>query len=181
MAAQTKTILVPRLDDHFEEQVVDIAILEVFQKLGYDHPTQEQAQAIRSFVLGSDVFVMLPTGSGKSLCYASLPYTFDSLRQSAGEKDAHHCIAVFVCLLSSIMQDQTQKFGERGLKVAFVGKEQKDQEVKNRVERGEYSLVFMSPEAMLTVLRWREMFHTDVYQDCMICLAVDEAHCIRTW
>ena len=78
------------------------------------------------------------------------------------------------------MQDQTQKFSERGLKVAFVGKEQKD-EVKNGVERGEYSLVFMSPEAMLTVLRWQEIFHTDVYQECMICLAVDEAHCIRTW
>ena len=65
--------------------------------------TQEQAQAVRTFVLGSDVFVMLPTGSGKSLCYASLPYIFDSLRQSAGEKDAHHCIAVVVCPLSSIM------------------------------------------------------------------------------
>ena len=79
MAAQTKIIFVPRLDHCIEEQVIDVAILEVFQKLGYDRPTQEQAQAIRSFVLGSDVFVMLPSGSGKSLCYASLPYSFDSL------------------------------------------------------------------------------------------------------
>ena len=56
MAAQTKRIFVPRLDHRFEEQVIDVAILEEFQKLGYDRPTQEQAQAIRSFVLGSDVF-----------------------------------------------------------------------------------------------------------------------------
>ena len=62
-----------------------------------------------------------------------------------------------------------------------MGKDQKNEEVKDRVERGEYSLVFMSPEAMLTVLRWSEMFHSDVYQECMICLAVDEAHCIRMW
>ena len=82
MAAQTRRVLVPRLNDRFEEPFIDVAILEGFQKLGYDCPTQEQAQAIRSFVLGSDVFVMLPTGSGKSLCYASLPYIFDSLRQS---------------------------------------------------------------------------------------------------
>ena len=101
MAAQTRRVLVPRLDDRFEEPFIDVAILEGFQKLGYDRPTQEQAQAVRSFVLGSDVFVMLPTGSGKSLCYASLPYIFDSLRRSAGEKDAHHCIAVVVCPLSS--------------------------------------------------------------------------------
>ena len=101
MAAQTRRVLVPRLDDRFEEPVIDVAILEGFQKLGYDRPTQEQAQAVRSFMLGSDVFMMLPTGSGKSLCYASLPYIFDSLWRSAGEKNAHHCIAVVVCPLSS--------------------------------------------------------------------------------
>ena len=92
MAAQTRRVLVPRLDDRFEEPVNDVAI----QKLGYDRPTQEQAQAVRSFVLGSNVFVMLPTGSGKSLCYASLPYIFDSLRRSAGKKDAHHSTALLL-------------------------------------------------------------------------------------
>ena len=81
MAAQTRRVLVPRLDDRFEEPFIDVAILEGFQKLGYDRPTLEQAQAVRSFILGSDVFVMLPTGSGKSLCYASLLYTFDGLQQ----------------------------------------------------------------------------------------------------
>ena len=80
MAAHTRRVLVTRLDDRFEEPVIDVAIIEGFQKLGYDRPTQEQAQAVRSFVLGSDVFVMLPNGSGKSLCYASLTYIFDSLR-----------------------------------------------------------------------------------------------------
>ena len=41
---------------------------------------------------------MLPTGSGKSLSgYASLPYVFDSLRRAAGEKEAHHSIAIVVC------------------------------------------------------------------------------------
>ena len=101
MAAQTRRILVPRLDDRFKGPVIDVAILEGFQKLGYDRPTQEQAQTVRSFMFGSDVFVMQPTGSGKSLCYASHPYIFDSLRRSAGEKDVHHCIAVVVCPLSS--------------------------------------------------------------------------------
>ena len=67
-----------------------LSILEAFQRLGYDRPTEDQALAVRNFVLGCDVFVMLPTGSGKSLCYASLPYIFDSLRRAAGEKDAHH-------------------------------------------------------------------------------------------
>ena len=33
------------------------------------------------FVSGSDVFVSLPTGSGKSLCYSALPWTIDSLKK----------------------------------------------------------------------------------------------------
>ena len=56
-------VLVPRLSHEFHEPVVELAILEAFQKLGYDHPSEDQALAIRNFVLGSDAFVMLPTGS----------------------------------------------------------------------------------------------------------------------
>ena len=95
--ATPKRVSVPRLHRDFEEPTVEVAILEAFQKLGYDRPTQDQVLAVRNFVLGYDVFVMLPTGSGKSLYYASLPYVFDSFRRAAGEKDAHHSIAIVVC------------------------------------------------------------------------------------
>ena len=101
MATQTRRVLVPRIDDRFEEHVIDVAILEGFQKLGYDCPTQEQAQAVRSFVLGRVVFVLLPTGSRKSLYYAYLLYIIDSLRRSAG-KVCHHCIAVVSALLAHV-------------------------------------------------------------------------------
>ena len=103
MAAQTRWVLVPRLDDCFEEPVTDVAILEAFQKLGYDRPTQEQAQAVRSFVLGSDVFVMPNwTGSGKSLCYASLLYIFWQFAVVCWREGCSplHCCC---CLLSSLM------------------------------------------------------------------------------
>ena len=85
MVAQIRKVLVPWLDKHFEDQVIDVAILETFWKLWYDHPTQDQAQTVRIFVLGSNVFVMLPTESGKSSCYSSLPNFFDILQQSAGQ------------------------------------------------------------------------------------------------
>lgn len=42
-------------------------------ELGYDRTTPEQGKAIREFLLGRDVFVSLPTGEGKSFCYACLP------------------------------------------------------------------------------------------------------------
>ena len=45
----------------------------------------------------------------------------------------------------------------------------------------EYELVYMSPESMLTVLHWREMFRTDTYQHNLMCLAIVKAHCVESW
>ena len=49
------------------------------QKLDLTRATEDQQGAIREFVLGRDVFVGLPTDSGKSLCFV-----FDILRARAG-------------------------------------------------------------------------------------------------
>ena len=61
-----------------------------------------------------------------------------------------------------------------GLKAAFVC------EVKNSVGQGvmggEYHLVYMSPELMMTVLQWREMFHSQLYQQHLKGIVIDETH-----
>ncbi len=58
--------------------------LEIIRKtahsLGYSNLKKEQEEAIQGFISGSDVFVSLPTGYGKSLCFALLPIVFDLLR-----------------------------------------------------------------------------------------------------
>ena len=54
---------------------------------------------------------------------------------------------------------QTHKFTERGMKVTFVGKEQKDERVNDGVANGDYSLVFMSPESLVTVLKCVRCFN----------------------
>ena len=72
-------------------------------------------------------------------------------------------------------------FEKRGLKAAFVGKEQTDENIRQQVEKGVFSLVFMSPESLLQVLRWREMFRSTIYPDNLVGLVVDEAHCVEKW
>ncbi len=74
------------------------------------------------------------------------------------------------------MQDQVVKCGARGFKTAFVGRDQTDASVDARVI---YQLLYMSPESMLAVPRWREMFRSEVYQQNLVALAVDEAHCVE--
>ena len=58
-------------------------------------------KAIRQFILGRDVFVSLPTGYGKSVCYFSLPLVFDRLRRV--EKKS---VVVVVIPLVALMKDE---------------------------------------------------------------------------
>ena len=56
------------------------AITEGGKQLGYDQLRPKQIEAMSSFIEGNDVFVSLPTGYGKSIIYAALPYAFDKLK-----------------------------------------------------------------------------------------------------
>ena len=177
--AEGSPVFVPRLNSLFSERDVENAIIMAVRRLGYNEPTSEQSQALQAFLRGKDVLVCLPTGTGKSLCYASLPYVFDLLRNKISGQ--HSSIAVVVSPLSSLMQDQVKIYNARELKAAFVGQDQKDNAIKADVVNGHYSLVYISPESMLTVLKYREMFRSSVYQQNLICLAINEAHCIDKW
>ena len=86
---------VPRLNASFPRPTIYRAIAEAVRKLDYSRATDDQANAIRKFVAGRDVFVTLPTGCGKSLCYAALPIVFDFLRAQSESP----LIAVGVCPL----------------------------------------------------------------------------------
>ena len=55
------------------------AVHEAAATLGFTLK-KEQEKVIVAFTQGHDVFVALPTGFGKSLCYCCLPYVFDKLR-----------------------------------------------------------------------------------------------------
>ena len=62
------------------ESLTDIA-RSAASSLGYSSLKPEQELAISSFMEGKDVFISLPTGYGKSLCYAALPYAFDKFKK----------------------------------------------------------------------------------------------------
>ena len=60
---------------------VDRAVEAACTKFWYARMIPEQEKAVRSFVSGRDVFHSVPTGSGKSICFAALPWIFDELQQ----------------------------------------------------------------------------------------------------
>ena len=71
------------------------------QALGYSTLKDKQIEVVRNFLEGHDVFGVLPTGYGKSICFACLPLIFDHL---SGLKESS--IVIVVAPLVAIMKDQ---------------------------------------------------------------------------
>ena len=143
-------------------------------QLGYKKLKPEQSEAVEEFVRGRDVFVSLPTGSGKSLCYAVLPAVFDILHHS----DSPTAMIIVVSPLIALMMDQVENF-KKGVKAVYVSPS--DSEAKLAVMAGDYQLMYMSPETLLTDLEWRDILQSPFFQQNLEGLVVDEAHCVRKW
>ena len=86
-----------------------------------------------------DVFVNLPTGFGKFLIYQALPLVFDQTTNLPGH------IVVVVSPLISFMENQVKQLQDNGISAANISS-QADIDW-SRIEKGEYSIVFGSPEA----------------------------------
>ena len=131
---------------------------------------------MKSFLAGSDVFVCLPTGSGKSLCYCLLPKVFDFLRHATAETS---CIVVIVSPLIALMQNQVRAMTERKVSAVYAGNA--DDKLEADICSGKYQLVFISPESLLVESRWRDMLQSPIYCERLVGLIVDEAHCVKKW
>ena len=79
------------------------------------------------------------------------------------------------------MVDQRAKFSPLGLTVEFVGEAQEDRDAVRRVNAGKVQLVYLSPEVILKNSVYRQMLLSEVYKKKLVAIAVDEAHCIKTW
>ena len=73
------TVFVPRCRSKLTVTLVS-AITQSVKELGYDQPTDDQAEVLQKFASGRDVFISLPTGSGKSqtLCFTCVSLVFDN-------------------------------------------------------------------------------------------------------
>jgi len=86
------------------DMAVDRAIQAASRRLGYSSLRREQEEAIKNFAVGKDVFFLsVPTGGGKSLCYAILPWLFDELRQTPCKS-----IVMVVSPIIALIKDQVR-------------------------------------------------------------------------
>ena len=171
---------IPLLKAKCDLNVVDEVLFQVCQEVGYGQAlTCDQREAIIAFLSGKDVFVSLPTGSGKSLCFALIPKSVNMLkRRVTGIQEHMRSVILVVSPLVGLMQDQVAHFNAKGIPSVVLNRTVVEENVSQVISRREYELVFVSPEALNI---HRHMFRDEAVLAGLVGLAVDEAHCIHDW
>ena len=160
----------------FAEKRWQRAFDEVKSQFGLANLLPEQEKSIRAFFEGSNVFVNLPTGYGKSLIFQCLPIVADALRGDPRGSS----VVVVISPLRSLMEDQVSYLNNNGIPAIAITDEE-DPEIIQQVLNGNYVVVFGSPECMLSTPTWRGIFECESFKEMLIGVAIDEAHFIVQW
>lgn len=133
-----------------------------------------QAEIINHVMDGGDALVVMPTGSGKSLCF-QLPAL--AMREESGGDG----IGLVFSPLIALMEDQVAALKAKGIRAEFVNSTVGKKERLKRYERlanGEYELFYATPERMEKP-DFREALER--VPGGVNLLAVDECHCVTKW
>src|SRR5437868_63494 len=133
---------------------------------GYDEFRPLQREIIQDALAGRDVFVLMPTGGGKSLCFQLPALARDGL-------------TVVVSPLISLMKDQVDALQASGIEATFLNSTLTANEAGRRMlglRNGEYKLLYVAPERLMLSGFLANLKNWNVNQ-----IAIDEAHCISEW
>ncbi len=125
-----------------------------------------QEEIIRDSLGGKDVFAVLPTGGGKSLCF-QLPAL------------VRPGLTVVVSPLIALMKDQVDALKAAGVPATFLNSSLAAGQSGPRLRglhNGEFRLLYVAPERLML-----SGFLDDVQRWNVSLFAIDEAHCISEW
>ena len=126
----------------------------------------EQERIIAHVAAGGDAVVLMPTGSGKSLCY-QLPAL---LRPG---------VAVVISPLIALMRDQVQALQQNGVRAASLHSglsAAQARQVETDVLQERLDLIYVAPERLV-----QERFLDLLLRSRLALFAIDEAHCVSQW
>src|SRR2546430_7866710 len=133
---------------------------------GYAEFRPLQEEIIRDALAGRDVFVLMPTGGGKSLCFQLPALMRDGL-------------TIVVSPLISLMKDQVDTLQTNGIPATYLNSTLDRNEAKSRwrgLHCGEYRMLYVAPERLMLDAFLERALNWRIAQ-----FAIDEAHCISEW
>ncbi|MEO7167036.1 MAG: DNA helicase RecQ [Chthoniobacterales bacterium] len=146
---------------------VNVELQSALKKhFGYTAFRPLQEEIVQDALAGRDVFALMPTGGGKSLCF-QLPALL-----RAG-------LTIVISPLISLMKDQVDALQASGVAATFLNSTLDGTEARARLRglyKGEFRLLYLAPERLML-----ESFIEKVKEWNVTQIAIDEAHCISEW
>lgn len=133
---------------------------------GYSKFRSHQQDIIDTVLAGKSCVVIMPTGSGKSLCYQIPAMVFEGL-------------TVVISPLISLMKNQVTQLRELGVEAEVLNSSltgQQYADVHHKVKTGQTKILYLAPETLALPIT-RQLLNSVKVEF----LAVDEAHCISEW
>jgi ATP-dependent DNA helicase RecQ len=133
---------------------------------GFDRFRDGQEEVVEAVMAGTDVVVVMPTGSGKSLCFQLPALVLPG-------------ITLVLSPLIALMKDQVETLQRRKIAATFVNSSLDPHEMGRRLEEvraGKHKLLYLAPERLKDprFLKLLEQIEVSL-------IAVDEAHCVSQW
>ncbi len=141
--------------------------LHILQNIyGYQNFRRQQEEIVNHIIKGKNAFVLMPTGSGKSLCYQIPALCMEG-------------VGIVISPLIALMHDQVTALNQLGINAIAINSSLSNHEVyeaQQMIREGSVDLVYVAPERILM-----DEF-LDLLSNIKISLfAIDEAHCVSQW
>src|SRR5262245_5147236 len=136
------------------------------ERFGFAEFRPAQQQVIDRVMAGQNVLAVMPTGSGKSLCYQLPALALPGL-------------TLLVSPLIALMKDQVDQLNQLGLPATVINSTVSREQQRSRLEQsiaGRIKLLYIAPERFQN-----EEFRAGLSRANVSLFAVDEAHCISLW
>lgn len=133
---------------------------------GYKNFKEGQYEVISNILKNKDVFCILPTGGGKSICYQIPALLMEGL-------------TIVISPLISLMKDQVDSVRELGITAEYINSSLEMDEIDEifkKIKNGDIKLLYIAPERLESNFFINKLKSVNISQ-----IAIDEAHCVSIW
>jgi ATP-dependent DNA helicase RecQ len=133
---------------------------------GFDSFKEGQEEIINAILSGHDVLAVMPTGSGKSICYQIPALLLPG-------------ITIIISPLISLMQDQVKALNEAGIHAGYINSSLTELQISKVYDytlNGKFKILYVAPERLESYGFTSFASKADISM-----VTVDEAHCISQW